>query len=326
MRPPSRLPCGLRAALCAALLSAGGCRQAAAPEPAAPAAAVEQGGSIAPGVTLKPQEVGAAGVETAPAVAAQQAPETTGYAVVVARDAIAQALAELSSAAAIEHQSRAALARERSLAGTPGAMATETQEAAERQAVVDHAALVLAERRLSATYGVNAPWGDHYDSPLLASLAAGQSKLARVTFPLGALGSTPAVLRLSHLGEPGGRSFQSLSVWGAPADASIPGRSFFALLKGSDASEGERLLARAAVGAAESGVIVPWSAAIISSGSYWCYVEAKPGEFVRREIDISVPTADGYFVRAGIEPGARIVTRSAGALLAREINPSTAAD
>lgn len=325
MRPPSRPLAGLCAAVCAALLSAGGCRQSA-PEAAAPAAAEEKGDSEAAGVTLKPQEIAQAGVESAPAVAAEHAPETTGYAVVMARDAIAQALAELTSAAAVEHQSRAALARDRSLAGTPGAMATETQEAAERQAVVDHAALVLSERRLSATYGANAPWGDHYDSPLLASLAAGQSKLARVTFPLGALGSTPATLRLSHLGESGGRSFESLSVWGAPADASIPGRSFFALLKGSEASEGERLLARAAVGAAEAGIIVPWSAVIISGGSYWCYIEAKPGVFTRREIDISSPTADGYFVRAGIGPGTRIVTRSAGVLLAREINPSTAAD
>ena len=138
---------------------------------------------------------------------------------------------------------------------------------------------------------------------------------------------TPAKLRFSHLAAaPGSSGFESVSVWAAPADASIPGRSFFALLKASDASEGERLLVRAPTGAPEAGVIVPFAAAVISGGQYWCYVEVKPGSFVRAGIDISMPTDDGYFVKAGIPPGAQIVTRSAAQLLARELNPSPAAD
>jgi hypothetical protein len=207
-------------------------------------------------------------------------------------------------------------------------MPVEAQEAAERQATVDHAARVLVEQRVSATYGRNAPWKDNYHSPQLAALASGETKLARVTFPLGALGaSTPAKLRFSHLGDAqGSKSFESLTVWSAPADASIPGRSFFAVLKGSDAGEGERLVAHAPLGAAEAGVIVPFSAVVISAGKYWCYVEEKPGLFVRTEVDTSMPTEAGYFIRAGIAPGAKIVTASAGLLLAREINPSTEAD
>ena len=313
-------------ALCAAALAAGGCRKGP-PVAAAPAEAKEQGGAPAEGVALKPEEIAKAGIETMAAAAAVHAPEATGYAVVIAHDAIAQALAELTSAAAVERQSRAALARGRSLAGTPGAMATEAQEGAERQAAVDHAALVLAERRLSATYGSNAPWKNNYESPLLGALAGGEAKLARVTFPLGALGAaTPSKLRFSHLtAGPGGGSIESVSVWAAPGDASIPGRSFFALLKGSDTSEGERLVAHAPVGAAEAGVIVPIAAVVISGGKVWCYLEAEPGSFVRTAIDTSAPTEDGYFVRSGINPGAKIVTRSAGELLAREMNPSTAA-
>jgi hypothetical protein len=207
-------------------------------------------------------------------------------------------------------------------------MPIEVQEAAERQAAVDHAAFVLAERRLSASYGQNAPWKENYNSPLLGSLARGETKLARVTFPLGALGSAvPRKLRLTHIGEPqGSKSIDTLAVWSAPADATIPGRSFFAILKGGDASEGERLIAHAAVGAAEKGVVVPYSAAVISGGKYWSYVEEKPGLFVRTEIDPNMPTDEGYFVKEGIEPGAQVVTTSAGQLLARETNPSTEAD
>jgi len=305
-----------------------GCRQGPSAAEAPPAEAKDKGAPEAEGVTLKSEEIEKAGIKTATLAASSHIPESTGYAVVITRETIAQALADLTSAAAVERQSRSALTRARSLAGTPGAMPLEAQETAERQAAVDHAAFVLAERRLSATYGLNSPWKENYASPLLASLARGDTKLARVTFPLGALGSAvPAKLRLTRIGAPqGARSIETLAVWSAPADPTIPGRSFFAMLKGGDASEGERLIAHGAVGAAENGVVVPYSASVISAGKYWCYVEEKPGLFVRTEIDPSMPTDDGYFVKEGIAPGAQVVTASAGLLLAHETNPSSEAD
>ena len=311
-----------------AALFVAGCRQGATTAEAPAAVTKDKGAPEAEGVRLKSEEIEKAGIKTATLVAVSHTPESTGYAVVITRETIAQALADLTSAAAVERQSRSALTRARSLAGTPGAMPVEVQETAERQAAVDHAAFVLAERRLSASYGQNAPWKENYTSPLLASLARGDTKLARVTFPLGALGSTvPAKLRLSRIGAaPGSKSIETLAVWSAPADATIPGRSFFAILKGGDVSEGERLIAHAAVGAAESGVVVPYSAAVISAGKYWCYVEEKPGLFVRTEIDPGMPTDDGYFVKEGVGPGAQVVTSSAGLLLARETNPGTEAD
>ncbi|HLJ39057.1 MAG TPA: hypothetical protein VKT54_11680 [Steroidobacteraceae bacterium] len=316
------------APLCAALLVVAGCQRSQPPAGAAPAQAAEKASVEGEGVSLKPDEIEKAGIKTTPAAAARQAPESTGYALVLTRDAIAQAVADITSAAAAERQSRAVLLRSNSLAGTPGAMAVEVQEAAQRQATVDAAALALAERRMSATFGRDAPWKDDYASPVLAALASGQSKLVRVSFPLGALGPTvPAKLRLLRIGPAqAAKSFESDAVWSAPADASLPGRSFFAILKGSDVSEGERLLARAPVGAAVAGVIVPAAAVLIRGGKYWCYVEETPGHYVRKEIDISMPTDDGYFVAAGIAAGANIVTASAGELLAREVNPGSAAD
>ena len=313
------------AALCAALLSIAACRQAPSAAQAPAEGAKENAAAEAPGVTLKPDELDRMGIRITPVVATQQAPESTGFAFVLTREAIAQSIADLNTAAAVERQSRAALARARSLAGTPGAPSVEAQEAAERQATVDQAALVLAERRLSATYGRNAPWKGNYRSPELAALASGESKLTRVTFPLGALGSAvPAKLRLAHLGESQSGSFGSDSVWSAPADASVPGKSFFALVKGSDASEGERLLARAPLGAAAAGVVIPFAAVLISGDKYWCYIEEKPGVFARTEIDAGMPTDEGYFVTAGIAAGARVVTTSAGQLLARELGASAA--
>jgi len=324
---PLRTVLVIMAAWMAALCLAG-CRQSPSAAKAPPAEAKDKGAPEVGGVTLKSEEIEKAGIKTATLAATSHTPESTGYAVVITREMIAQAVADLTSAAAVERQSRSALTRARSLAGTPGAIPIEAQETAERQAAVDHATLVLAERRLSATYGQNSPWKENYTSPLLASLARGDIKLARVTFPLGALGfAVPAKLRLTRIGAAqGAGSIETLTVWSAPADATIPGRSFFATLNGADASEGERLIAHAAVGAAENGVVVPYPATVISAGKYWCYVEEKPGLFVRTEIDPGMPTDDGYFVQEGIAPGAQVVTSSAGLLLARETHPSSEAD
>jgi hypothetical protein len=324
--PGARAAAPWIAACCASLLLLAGCQQVPSAALAQPADVKENARAEAEGVTLKPDEIEKAGIKTTPAAATRHAPEAIGYALVVTREPIAQAVAELSTAAAMERQSRSALARSRSLAQTPGAMPAEAREAAERQASVDQAALMLAERRLSAVYGRNAPWKDNYASPELAALASGEAKLARVTFPLGALGAAvPARLRLAHLGElPGSKSVESHSVWNAPADVSLPGKSFFAVLKGGEVSEGERLLARTAVGAAESGVVIPFSAVLINGGKYWCYVEEKPGLFVRTEVDPSVPTDEGYFVKEGIAAGANVVASSAGQLLAREFGTAAA--
>lgn len=280
------------------------------------------------GVSLTPEEIDKMGIVTTAAASVTHTPEAAGYGTVIAHETIAQAVAELETAAAVERQSRAALDRGRRLAGTPGAMPLETQEGAERQAVVDQAVLQLAQRRLSSTFGLNPPWANHYASPELAALASGKNQLVRVTFPLGALGDQdPALLRFLPINAGAGdRSWKSTAVWRAPADASVPGKSFFAVLHGDDAGEGQRLMAWAPVGAPDAGVEVPAAATVISAGKYWCYVEKQPGVFVRTGIDASMPTDRGYFVKDGIAPGDKIVTASAGQLLAHEINPGTAAD
>ena len=276
------------------------------------------------GVTLKPEEIEKMGIVTTEARAITSEPEVAGFGVVLAHETIATAVAELRTAIAAERQSHSAFERSHRLAGTPGAMPADTQETAERQAAADRAALELAKQRLSSTFGQTPPWKNADNSPELSALANGQTKLVRVTFPLGAIDDTlPKSVRLTHIDTVhAGKSWQSNSVWRAPADSSVPGRSFFAILKDSAASEGDHLMSWAPVGAPEPGVLVPAAAAVISAGKFWCYVEAKPGTFVRTEIDPGRPTAEGYFVKEGISAGDKIVTASAGQLLARETNSS----
>jgi hypothetical protein len=279
------------------------------------------------GVSLKPDEVEKLGIVTTEVKTVEHAPEATGFGVVLAHEGIATAVAELDSATAAQRQSRAALERTQRLTGTAGAMPADTMEGLQRQAVTDEVAVELARRKLSAIFGQNSPWKNQINSPQLRALAGGDAKLVRVSFPLGATGDAPASLRLARINaSQGGKSIQARSVWSAPADTSIPGRSYFAYLKSGEFGEGEHLLAWTPIGEAESGILVPASAAVINGGKYWCYVEEKPGQFVRSEIDPSMATNDGYFVKEGIQAGAKIVTASAGQLLAREINPSSAMD
>ncbi|MEP6883575.1 MAG: hypothetical protein ABJC66_02385 [Gammaproteobacteria bacterium] len=283
---------------------------------------------VSDGVTLTPEQVRKLGIVAQEAAATKYTPENAGYGVVVVHEAIATAVAELVTAQATERQSQSMLSRTKRLSGTPGAMSADVEEAAAHQAAVDTAALTLTTQKLSSTFGLNPPWKIGANDAILRELASGRIKLLRVTFPLGALsGGAPASLRATRIGAAAAdRGWMTHVVWDAPADASVPGRSFFALLKGSDAGEGERLMVWAPVGEAVSGAIVPAAAVVMSEGKYWCYVEKKPGNYVRAEIDTGTLTAEGYFVTDGVMAGDKVVLTAAGQLLAKESNSDSEPD
>jgi hypothetical protein len=340
---PKQIMCArpLMAALLSCLVLCGSCgRQPPAPdaakaEPEEKVEGTDKAESNAGIVTLKPEEVAGLGITASAAAAVRYQAATSGFGVVLGHDVIAQAVADVATAQAVAAQSRAVLARMQRLAGTPGADSTEARENAARQAAVDAAALRLAKAKSSSVLGQNPPWAGREDSKLPEELAEGRAKLVRVTFPLGSVnGRAPQRLWLARLGTAGaGERWTAHGVWDAPADAGVPGRSFFALLQGIEVGEGERLLAWTASGGgggdsgqAESGILIPSSAVVASDGRYWYYLERQPGEFARTAMDISRPMADGYFVQGGLKGGDLIVTSAAGLLLAREINPSTEAE
>jgi len=289
----------------------------------------EEGGAAE--VKLTPEEVSKLGIATAAAAPVRYVPSKQGFGVVLSHDAIAQAVADVVTAQAGVRLSRAALARIARLDGTAGAQSAEAHESAARQAAVDAAALRLAEAKSSALFGQRPPWAGRNDSKVLSELAEGRAKLLRVTFPLGILtGAAPSTLRASRLdAATAGERWTARPVWDAPFDSGIPGRSFFAVLQHTDVGEGERVLIWAAGEGseqAESGIVVPPAAVVVVDGKYWCFVEREPGVFSRAPLDISRPTADGYFVKDAIKPGDPIVTSAAGLLLARQINPSSEAE
>jgi len=257
--------------------------------------------------------------------AAQRFDEVGGYAQVLGHDAIAQSVAELSSARAIARQSNAALARAKQLESGDGALPREAREAAERQDSVDAAALALAERRLTTVLGDRPEWQTPAGSQALAELASGHVKLVRVVFPLGTeLPAHLSSLRLARIGSaPSAILWHSQLVWPAPVDSSLPGPSYFAQLSGNAPSEGERLVATTPVGKASRGWIVPADAIVQSEGRYWCFVQKAGRSYQRVEVATDKPLADGYFVTDGLATRLPVVIRGAALLLARELNPDS---
>jgi hypothetical protein len=273
------------------------------------------------------------GVVTTQARAVTFMPNAEGFGVVLGHDSIAQIAADIETARAAIKQSQAALVRARQLANGPGALGADAVENATKQTAADQASLTLAERKLTATLGLKFPrHGAGTDEAVLTSLANGTFKLARVTFPPGAIsGASPRELRLlpleSSSADPasGAPFWDANTVWDAPQDPTIPGRSLFALLRTADIPEGARLQALPMSGSgALRGVLVPDSAVVVSEGQYWCYLRKGTDSFTRAHITVDRPLAHGYFVPADrVAPGAEIVTAGAGLLLARQTNPSS---
>jgi hypothetical protein len=263
------------------------------------------------------------GITTSPAQAVTFTASATAFALVLSHDSIAQVVADLETATSAAHLSQAALTRAQTLASGPGALGVDTLETVQKQASADRTALSLAQRKLTAVMGVRFPWQGGAAAGVLDALAAGQSKLVRATFPLGALaGEPPKSLRLVPMDPGAGNaSWTASPVWEAPQDATLPGRSFFALLAKADIPEGLRF--QALPGASNSGVpgvLIPASAVVISNGQYWCYVEKPAGTLTRISINIDKPLGQDYFISDGVAAGDQVVTASAGLLLARETN------
>jgi hypothetical protein len=280
------------------------------------------------GLTLTLEQIGKLAVRTEPAATAQYAEESAGFGLIVGHEAIAQAVSDRDAAQASARFSQSALARAQNLQGTPGAMSADAVESLAQKAAVDNAALTLTTHRLSAQFGMNPPWSGSEHHGLLERIASGQDKLLRASFPLGALpDAIPHVLRAQRIAAARpAKNWRAANVWEAPADSSVPGRSFYALLAGADVQEGERLQVFAPIGSSLNGALVPESAVVMSDGRFWCYIAHESGAFARVEVDTDKPLAKGYFVSAGVKPGDAIVVHAAGQLLAKETGAQSDSD
>jgi hypothetical protein len=286
------------------------------------AEAEKKEGAEAPGLTLKAEEIESLGITVQPATAARFVGRIGGYGVVAGLDTIAQADSEVQAAQAVAAQSQAAAARARALAsGEDAAISREQLEVAQSKAATDAAGLALAQRKTEAAFGLHSPWRDGASrQAVMRRLAAGEAVLVRVTFPATG-GATPKQLEINRMGADA-KSWTARTVWDAPADAAVPGRSFYALVEGSDLAQNERVTAAIPTGQAQAGAKIPAKALVFGESESWVYTQTGANTFLRTRVDISRPTGDGYFVNS-VKPGDKVVVDGAGLLLAREINPST---
>ena len=282
----------------------------------------ESGGDV----SLSTAEVENLQIAVTPLRAVSYRANSTGLGAVLGHEGVAQAAADLETAAAAAQQSSAALARAKRLAGGPGALGLDAVEVAARQVSADQASLGLARRKLSAALGLRFPWHGREATRVVEELANGSAKLARVTFPPGELHNAPpkevTVMLLD--GSASNASWSSRDLWEAPEDPAVPGRSYFVLFKTADMPEGARLQAVAGGEGGQEGVLVPSSAVVMSNSQYWVYVRKGQGTFSRVPIDIGKPLAEGYFVPEILAAGDAVVISGAGLLLARQMNASSA--
>ena len=276
---------------------------------------------------LPAEQAARLGVATTAVQEAHYSATFEGFGVVISHELVAQAAADLQAATAAARLSDAALARAKRLSEGPGALGVDTVETAQRQQSTDQAALLLARRKLTALLGVGFPWHGDAAGGELARIADGTNQLLRVTFPpVTTTAATPKVLRIASLDAPAAAAWTARTVWAAPQDPTLPGRSVFAVLINADLAEGARVRAQAPSDVAVSGVVVPDAAIVITNGEYWCYLKKKADTFQRVAIDPGRPLGAGYFVADAIAPGDEVVTTGAGLLLARELNASSAAE
>jgi hypothetical protein len=274
-------------------------------------------------IVLTASDIAHLGLRVLPLHPARYTPRVHGYGVVSDLTALAQSDAAVETAAAAARQSQADVQRARALFAQGGAVSKQSVDAAEKQAATDRTALLLAQRQEVVQFGPQLPWrGRHADASILRDLTSGNVALVRATFPLDALAAAqPPEISVTHLSaqqDPVG--WTSKRIWSAPADPTIPGRSFFVLISKSDLQAGEHVLVASPIGPTVDGVQIPSDAVVLSEEKTWCYLQVAPGRFQRVQIDLSHPQGNGYFVDA--KPGQSVVVRGSGLLLARELGAS----
>jgi len=304
----------------ACILTLAGCGKEEAASPDQAADGGDQAEAI--GVILDADQQSKLGVTVAPVQAAQYQQTIDGQGTVVDIQAIAQSIADLTTAEAAVTASEAALKRAEGLFKADTSISKETLEAARRQSVADEASLALAKTKASIAYGSDAPWlKSKRRSAIMKRLTSGASAIVQASFPSGLSGGTPSTLAIRKVGEPvTGSSRQATDVWAGPADPSVPGPTLFGYVQDARGlTRGDHVIASIAAGAPENGVVVPASAVVIAGGQSWCYSVADGDHFTRVPVDMNRPEGGGYFQNsADLKSGTSIVVNGAGLLLARE--------
>jgi len=260
------------------------------------------------------------GLEATALTAATLSPEIKSYGRVLDPSPLVGLLSSLSSARAALEASAKEYQRVKALFSqgeNASARALETAEAAMKR---DQIALNTAEAQFASAWG-KAITGQPDLAAFVQSLSTYETVLVRLDLPAGELlQETPTGGRLVL---PGAHQPIKARLLGraATTDPQVQGEGFLLLATNTAA----RLASGLAIsgflqlpGEPLRGVIVPETALVRAAERAWVYVQTNATTFVRQDIGLEHPMADGWFVAAGLSPNERVITTGAQTLLSEE--------
>ena len=255
-----------------------------------------------------------------PLAAMQLEPEIKGYGRVLDSAPLSSLVAELVSARATAEASQKDSERLKVLSAQNNASdrALQTTEAAAQR---DRALTDSARQRLLVAWG--GALAERADlAALVQSLATGENALVRIDLLAGdLLKSPPLGARLFALSDEN-NAVEAELLGVAPAmDAQTQGQGFLFLVKSRQPGfvAGAALLGYLKIaGEAQNGVMIPRSAVVRFGGRPWIYLQTDAHTFLRREISLESPLAEGWFAAQGMKPGDRVVVGGAQMLLSEE--------
>ncbi len=146
--------------------------------------------------------------------------------------------------------------------------------------------------------------------------------LARVEIPIGQIISLNiSTARIVMLGQEDRPITAERIATSTTIDPKTPGQSF--LFRLGETRQGMRpglaiTAYLATAGASRKGIVIPRSAIVRHEGKTYAYVQISSDQFVRKEMPVNEPVADGYFTASGFAPGDRVVVVGAQLLLSEE--------
>ena len=272
-------------------------------------------------IRLEPENQKRLALESAALSPFEYRSEIMGYGRVLDSSPLAALAAELTSDRAAAQASRQEFERLKTLSAQNNASARALQ-AAQATALRDQVLADSVYQRLLATWGKTV--AERKDlADLVQSLAVQQSALVRVDLLTGDVLKTPPeaaeVFALADETNPVAAQFVSLAPTVDPQSQG-QGLLFLVMTSESRFAPGAALTAYLADSGRPPmmGVEIPRQAVVRFNGRTWIYLQTGEEEFTRHEVGLEQPTTNGWFVSAGIKPGARVVVRGAQMLLSEE--------
>jgi len=230
----------------------------------------------------------------------------------------------------------AAVAASKKTAGRAQKLFEQGENISRKAMEASEAELRINEIKLqTALLQLNSEWGDaisKMDSgarqKFISELAGHQTALARVELAASEnISGTPQAARVQRLGEDRFVDATIFSV-ATKVDPKTQGQGFVLQINLPDPSLRPGAAVKAALqtaGEPLKGVLIPRSAVLRAEGKTWVYLQTE-NNFTRREVELQIPTEQGWFTTASLKPGDQMVVEGAQILLSEEQKAQIKAD